>query len=279
MTRTEETQVLLDTLEAKVAEVSSGEDWRHLLDVQGKLYRYSFGNQILIMEQDSDATMVAGYRAWQGMGRQVRKGERSIRILAPCTYKVKNDDGTEGYRVGGFRTVGVFDVASTDGPELPPALRPLEGDAPEGAWQAVAARVTAEGYRVELGDTSPAEGFTRPADKLVKVTDKGSDAHKLSVLCHELGHILLGHVAEGYDYRACRGIAEVEAESVAYVVGSALGLATTDPFAFGYVTGWSKGDAKMVRKVAERVLKVSRSILEAVDTGEPLTESRKGEAA
>src|SRR5205807_6176220 len=97
---------------------------------------YSFGNLCLIVSQRPEATRVAGYQAWRKLGRQVRKGERGIRILAPCRAKareVESDEETRSaFRVIGFRCVSVFDLSQTDGEPLPAVeSRSLEGDAPD----------------------------------------------------------------------------------------------------------------------------------------------------
>ena len=112
----------LDTLAKAVDEVRASDTFRRYLDVQARFHRYSWHNSMLILMQKPDASQVAGYRAWQKLGRQVRKGERGIMIFAPRPFhrETENANG-ETETVDGiyFRPVHVFDVGQTDGEALP----------------------------------------------------------------------------------------------------------------------------------------------------------------
>jgi len=153
---------------------------------------------------------VAGFRTWQSLGRQVRKGERGIAILAPCTYRRKAANraepaapagqqpattrsggvapqGSDGQQVRGFRVVHVFDLLSTDGAPLPdvaPTL--LVGQAPAGLWDALAEQITAHGYTVHRGDTGRANGWTDPTSRAVRVSGAVDDAQAVKTLIHDL---------------------------------------------------------------------------------------------
>src|SRR5229473_6579884 len=102
-----------ERLAEAVERMADSETFAAWLRARATFHDYSFGNICLIVSQRPDATQVAGYKAWQKLGRQVRKGEHGIRILAPCRVKVAETDGTGGerdaYRVVGFRAVAVFD--------------------------------------------------------------------------------------------------------------------------------------------------------------------------
>ena len=108
----------LDTLARAVDDVRASESFRRYLDVQAKFHHYSWRNTMLIAMQRPDATQVAGYRAWQKLDRQVRKGEKGITICAPCPWKRETDDGETEQGIF-FRGVCVFDIGQTDGPDLP----------------------------------------------------------------------------------------------------------------------------------------------------------------
>src|SRR6266478_778078 len=134
MSTTEATDARERLAEA-VEKLADSETFAAWLRARAAFHEYSFGNVCLIVSQRPDASRVAGYKAWQKLGRQVRKGEHGIRILAPCRVKVAEWEGSEGergsaFRVVGFRCVSVFDVQQTEGDALP-ALEywPLEGDA------------------------------------------------------------------------------------------------------------------------------------------------------
>jgi antirestriction protein ArdC len=267
-------------IEAGVAELVDGEDWQRWLRVAARFPKYSFRNTLLIHMQRPDASVVMGYRAWQALGHQVRRGETSIKILAPCTYKAKrendddrDDDDQNGGQVRrvlrGFRLAHVFDIASTDGDTVRPPARPelLAGEAPAGLWDTLAAQVRAEGFAVVRGEIpSGANGTTNFTTRTVTVAAHLSPAMAAKTLSHELGHVLLH---DGTEYASgCRGRAEVEAESVAFVVCQAAGM-RTETYSFGYVAGWSGGDAKKVKDTAERVVTCARQILDRAGLLEP----------
>ncbi len=117
-------------LEDAIAELASGEDWKRMLNVASKFHRYSFINHLMILCQRPDATLVAGFRKWQQLGRNVRKGEKGLAIFAPCKYrtKIETQDGEEQIlqSIRGFRVVYVFDISQTEGDEIPDldAVRP-----------------------------------------------------------------------------------------------------------------------------------------------------------
>ena len=263
MKTTDKAQELLDQLHKEVGTILSGDDWKHYLDIARSLHHYSWNNSILIHMQGG--TMVAGYKAWQKKGRQVRKGSKGIFILAPLTVKKTNEETGEERRILiGFRGACVFDVSQTDGPELPKVeLTLLEGEAPSGMRDRLVTMVEEEGYSYETGDCGSAYGFTDPLTKVVRVREGMSDAQTAQTVTHELAHIMLHHT-EGYDYQGCRGEAEVEAESVAYVVAGLLGL-PTENVSFPYVTGWSGGDPEKVVKTGERVMKAVKRITERLE--------------
>jgi hypothetical protein len=247
-------------IEAGVAELVGGEDWQRWLSVAARFPRYSFRNQLLILAQRPDARAVMGYRAWQALGHQVRRGERSIDILAPCTYKAKakntepesddpsdedRDDSEEGRPrriLRGFRVAHVFDISQTDGGHVTPPARPalLEGDAPAGLWDTLAAQIRAAGFTLGRATIpSRANGVTNFAARTVTIAEHLAAAQACKTLAHELAHTALH---DGSEYAmGCRGRAEIEAESVAYIVCHAAGL-TTAAYSFGYVAHWSGGD-------------------------------------
>jgi antirestriction protein ArdC len=253
-------------LVAAIESLTTGDDWRRMLETAGRFHNYSAGNVFLIMLQAPDATRVAGYRTWQGLGRQVCKGERGIRILAPCrySYTTTDDDGTEHKHqaIRGFTTVSVFDVAQTEGDPVPD-VRPhlLEGDAAAGLWDALGAQVVAQGYALERGDCFGANGRTDHATRTVRVRGDVSDAQATKTLAHELAHVLL-HPSTA-EYFRCRGRCEVEAESVAFLVCRSVGLDTA-AYAFPYLAHWANGDARVVQDTAERVIRAARAILAAL---------------
>ncbi|OJV61005.1 MAG: hypothetical protein BGO38_09875 [Cellulomonas sp. 73-145] len=168
----------------------------------------------------------------------------------------------------GFRVVHVFDVTQTDGAPLPdvqPQL--LAGQAPREVWDGLVALTTSAGYRLERR-TCPTgvNGWTAPEDGLVVVADDLEPAQATKTLAHELGHIRANHAGRFPDYgidRTCRGAAEVEAESIAYIVTSHLGM---DPTAYSvpYIAGWAD-DLDVLRHHMSTVVTVAQGLLEGLD--------------
>ncbi|MCA1847352.1 MAG: ssDNA-binding domain-containing protein [Actinobacteria bacterium] len=118
-------------IEAGVAALIGGDDWQRWLAVAARFPKYSFRNTLLILQQRPEATVVMGYRAWQALGHQVRRGETSIKILAPCVYKTKHgddhldddrDEPAEKRRrvLRGFRIANVLALDQTDGDTVKP---------------------------------------------------------------------------------------------------------------------------------------------------------------
>ena len=255
-------------LETAFADLVSGDDWAHMLAVAAHFHHYSPANVMLILCQRPDATRVAGYRTWQSLGRQVRRGEHGLAILAPCTYAARSDQegdtADETSRVlRGFKIAHVFDISQTDGepiPDVRPAL--LDGDAPDGLWQGLAAQVVAAGFTLRREQCWPANGRTNYAAQTVSVRPDVSDAQAAKTLAHELAHVLLH---DGTEYGlGCRGLIEVEAESVAYVVATAAGLAT-DAYSLPYVAHWAGGNVNAIKSTAARVISTAHAILAALD--------------
>ena len=266
-----------DRLAAAVRDLTRSEAWRQMLTVAARLPSYSPHNLLLIASQRPDASRVAGYTAWRQLGRQVRKGERGIAILAPVRYRVgdggdrdataatmSNADDTANERrqvLRGFRVAYVFDIAQTEGPPLP-EVRPrlLDGHAPPGLWDALARQVHDAGFTLTRGDCSPANGVTDRLANRVTVRPDLPEAQAVKTLAHELAHVML-HGPDAPESMT-RGRAEVEAESVAYLVTTAHGLDPAD-YTVPYVTGWSDGQVGLVLDTAERVLSTAGTILAA----------------
>ena len=248
----------------------TGEDWAEMLRAASRFHRYSFGNVCLILAQRKDATRVGGYRTWRALGRQVRRGERGIAILAPCVTRgpragERDEDGRDepASVVRGFRVAHVFDISQLTDTSPLPAVEPvsLEGDAPDGLWRGLAEQVAAGGFNLLRADCRPANGTTHFLARTVVVRPDLAPSQAAKVLAHELAHTRLH---EGNEYRAgCRGRAEVEAESVAFLVCAAAGVGT-GRYSFPYVARWADGDVALVRESAERVLGTARAITAAL---------------
>ena len=288
-------------IEAAVAAIQSGSQWHNYLKLQSKLHQYSTGNVWLICSQHAAAfeqgtvdtpwpTHVAGFNTWKALGRSVAKGQHGYQILAPNrgAAQVATDAGghsrtldtgeapsagesLETRRVlKGFRIEHVFASEQTTGVPLPepPMPKLLDGQAPDGLWESIFDQITNRGYAVRLVASAEviggANGRTTWDSHLVEVRSDMDEAARAKTLIHELGHVLLHDplLLHG-KIHPIRELKEVEAESVAFIVADAHGMATDD-YTFPYITAWAGQDGtKAVRATAARVASAAKSIIEA----------------
>jgi antirestriction protein ArdC len=263
---------LLAQLTAGVERLTTSDAWSRYLQAQARFHRYSFGNTLLIMAQSPEATQVAGFKTWIHLDRHVRKGEHAVWILAPMVGNVTktDDDGQEtAHKVlRGFRAVPVFDLAQTDGADLPSPLSLLQGEDEAGAFETLARVAKGWGWTVadaDAGKLGAANGMTCHLTREILVSAERSPLQRVKTLTHEMGHALLH--GEDCTYRADRGLVELEAESVAYVVCGSLGL-STDNYSLGYVAGWS-GDGETavaaIKTSGERIQRAAAQVLTALE--------------
>jgi antirestriction protein ArdC len=252
--------------------LGTGEEWQAFLAFASKLHKYSANNRMWLYAQAlgrgwDELGPVAGYRTWLSLGRQVRKGEKALKVLAPCRYK-KTDEATgeSTWVMRGFTVESVFAASQTDGegeiPADPAKPQLLTGEGPEGAEAALVALIEAKGFKVATEATLPANGYTSFGELKVAVGEHLVPAARVKTLAHELAHVLL-HAPGQVDYFANRERCEVEAESVAYLVCGELGLAS-DAYSFPYVAHWANGDTKVVTATADKALKTANDILALV---------------
>lgn len=262
--RKAEAEALQASIGEQVEALRNSDEWRRMLDFARSFHAYSVNNLLLVMQQMPTATRIAGYRKWQSLGRQVRKGEQGIRIFGTSQKKIttEDDDGEEvTARRRMFFPVSVFDLSQTDHIEgaepLPNPVHTLTGDDPRGILQAVTEWLGAKGWPVERATIpSGANGLTDLDNKRVIIESNLTAAQAAKTALHEAAHVIL-HSEDHYsEYVVHRGAKETEAESVAYVVAGILGLDTSD-YSIGYVAGWSKGDAELIKSTAANVLKAA----------------------
>ena len=252
---------LLEGLSAGIADLTTSEKWTQYLDVQSKFYRYSPNNVMLILLQNPYATRVAGYRAWQALDHQVLAKESALRILAPMTYKKKDaPEGESAREIRGFKLVPVFDISQTEGPDLPDIASKLEGLAPEGVFAKLTEFAQGIGFRVERPESldSGANGDTSHSEGRIRVVSSNSEAQQAKTLAHEIGHALLHDPAVETTRDLARGLKELEAESAAYVICTALGMDTSD-YSFGYVAGWAGGAPEALQGIKASTGRIQRA--------------------
>lgn len=254
---------LIAALTKGVSNLTTSEGWQRYLTFQSRFHRYSYGNALLIAAQRATATRVAGFNTWRTMNRFVRKGEKAIWILAPMLYKKPDAErGDDDRVIRGFKFVSVFDVAQTDGEELPTVCSRLDGDDPAGAYDILFELARSIGFTVvqhEFDTTT--NGDCSHRDQRIRVEMRNSPAQQVKTLAHEIAHALLHETFDSREH------AELEAESVAYIVCQRIGFDSC-AYSFGYVATWAGGGEQAIAGIkasCERIQKTAATILRAFD--------------
>ena len=254
----------VEQLAKAVDDVRASELFREYLNTQSRFHRYSWHNAMLIMSQKPNAERVAGFKTWQTMKRHVRKGERGIMIFAPRPFKrtETDDHGNNVERQGvTFRPVYVFDVSQTDGEPLPEIDVPDVDTAADMLLASLGGVASKRGIAINYTDIeSGAYGVSKGGT--IDIATGHATGQQAKTLAHELAHEAMhkGEKRQGLT----RSAAELEAESVAYVVCKHFGL-DTEVRSSAYIALWD-GDAKALRESLERIATTARDIIDDVDS-------------
>ena len=298
----EKLKEITDRLEQGITELFESERYKEYLRVMSKFHNYSFNNTLLIAMQKPDASLVAGFSAWKNnFGRNVMKGQKGIKIIAPSPFKIKQEvekidphtqkpvigkDGkpvTEEKEVTipAYKVVSVFDVSQTEGKELPDiAVDELTGDVDR-----------YKDFFAALEKTSPvpiafenieggSHGYYHLEDKRIAINEGMSELQTLKTAIHEIAHAKLHDIdlnapKDEQQPHVDRRTREVEAESVAYTVCQHYGLDTSD-YSFGYVAGWSSGrELSELKSSLETIRSAAAEIINSID--ENLAELQKAQ--
>lgn len=246
---------------AESLERGHSEELRTYLAAMARFPKYSLNNLMLILSQRPDATHVAGYRTWQQLGRFVKKGAKGILIFAPVVRRRQDgDEETEAdstVKLAGFRGVYVFDQSDTDGSPMA-QLSKCEGD-PRGYTERLKEFVVARGIRLEYSDSiHPAQGRCSPGN--ITLLPGLVPAEEFSTLAHEVGHLLL-HQTDRRTQTTKR-VRETEAEAVAFVVCSSVGLEATRA-ASEYIFLYN-GDKALLAESLTHIQQASTEIISAL---------------
>jgi antirestriction protein ArdC len=265
--REERVSAAVETLEHGIDSILTGEDFAAYLKTLAQFHQYSFGNVMLIRMQRPDATRVAGYRKWQELGRQVRKGEAGIKILVPHLQRIKPDTETgeeipDIRRLRGFGVGTVFDVAQTDGEPLPEPPRPGELSSSSEHGAALTAGVMQflqeQGVPVVREDTRPAHGYYDPINRTIGLDERLEGNQAAKTLVHEAAHFVASHTL-GMDTRD----AETVAESAAFVVLNHAGIDSSE-YSFAYVAHWAQ-DRTVLKRNLDAIQKTAHHLIDALE--------------
>ena len=287
--REEQLKQITEQLEQGVAEIFTSEKYTEYLNTMAKFHNYSFNNTLLIAMQKPEATLVAGYQAWQKkFNRQVKRGEKGIQIIAPAPFKEKQEiektDPETGEIVIGkdgqpetevvervitkFRVTTVFDVSQTTGEPIPEfEVSELEGDVLIYHDFMESLKMVAPVPIRFIEIDGEAKGFYQLVDKYIAIQPGMSEAQTMKTAVHETAHAVL----HDRDQMEAEGIVkdqltrEVEAESVAYVVCNHFGLDTSE-YSFSYIASWSSGkNMKELRASMDTIRKTSADMIGQIE--------------
>ena len=280
---------ITDRLQTGIQELFESERYKAYLTTMSKFHSYSFNNTLLIAMQGGQ--LVAGYNKWRDdFHRNVRKGEKAIKILAPAPFKAKKEvqkldaqgrpvmgkDGkpvteVKEIQVPAFKIVSVFDVSQTEGEPLPSiGVEELTGSVERYGEFFKALEQTSPvpiGFEDIPGGS---HGYYHLTEKRIAIQEGMSELQTLKTAIHEIAHSKLHAIdpeapaieqADRPDSRT----REVQAESVAYAVCQHYGLDTSD-YSFGYVAGWSSGkDLKELKASLETIRATAHELITTID--------------
>ena len=275
---------ITEKLKKSLEELFDSETYKKYLKTMSKFHNYSWSNVLLISMQKPDATLVAGYTSWvKDFGRNVKKGEKGIRIIAPAPIKKKvqkdviddisNTVTKEEVEViiPNFRVVTVFDYSQTEGKELPAiGVDELTGNV-SNYQELIDALMKLSPVPVEFSDiVGGAKGFYSLVDKKIVLQKNMSEIQTTKTLIHEIAHALLHDrdrlQTEGdNDVKKTKNRKEIEAESVAFTVCEHLGISTSD-YSFSYIAGYSKDkELKELKESMETIRKTASRIISGIE--------------
>lgn len=285
MSQSEQIKEITEKLQHGIEDLFESEKYKNYLKTMSKFHSYSLNNTLLIAMQKPDATTVAGYGTWKQMNRQVVKGSKAIKILAPCIYKKKdiadiadtpdksiadkdNKDIPEANKVlVGFKIANVFDISQTEGEPLPELAHKLDGTV-DNYIDFMNALKQYSPVSIEFKEIEgSANGYYHLVDKNIVVDAGMSQMMNVKTSIHEISHALLHDQDTGLekDNFPNRETKEVQAESVAFTVCNYYGIDTSD-YSFGYIGGWSSGkDLKELKASLETIRQTAQKIINGID--------------
>lgn len=290
---------ITDSIETGIKELFESDKYKSYLQTMSRFHKYSFNNTMLIAMQKPDATLVAGFNKWRdGFSRHVKKGEKSIKIIAPTPYKTKEereklDPQTKAplldasgkvqteeveIQIPMFRVVSVFDVSQTEGEPLPTLASNLTGNVEQFEVFMDAIKRTAPVPIKITPLPKDTDGYYHTEEKRIAIREGMSEVQTVSATIHEVAHSLLHNREIEKELQAQqdenakpikpknRNTEEVEAESISFAVCSYYGIQTAEN-SLGYIAAWSKGkELSELRASLETINKTSSELITGIDT-------------
>ena len=279
---------LSQLLKEGVKDYFQSDTYKQYLTTMSKFHNYSPRNIQLILMQNPEASHVASFKKWKDeFERSVNKGEKALRIFAPMTLKRRDpktnepllDENGNEQTFTSFKLVPVFDVSQTDGKELPKPIYELEGTYEDYGNLYKSAKEVSEANGVPLSfskDTKGSNGFYSVTNNEIVIKQGMSEQQTLKTIFHEMAHSDLHNMEKLQETPLKRSTAELQAESVAFVVASHYGLDTSE-YSFGYLATWTddpkglsdlEGQIKIVQKEADSLISRIDKTLEKYQTKE-----------
>ncbi|WP_024411985.1 PBECR4 domain-containing protein [Streptococcus suis] len=252
--------------------------YKEFLKTMSRFPQYSYRNVMLLKAQKPDVQAVTSFKSWkEDFGRSVKKGEKSLRIFAPMVVKakdpktgeiLKDDKGNDVTRTI-FKLVPVFDVSQTEGKELPQPIYQLEGTHENYAklYRSAKEYAQSKGLRFEFeANLGEANGYYSRKDQKIVIKSGMSEQQTLKTIYHELAHADL-HSSKTTDKELKYSHAELQAESVAYIVSNHYGL-DTGSYTFAYLASWAEDKAALTDLEAqlEIVQKEAQHLINSLDS-------------
>ena len=284
-TNKERLKDITDSIERGIQDLFQSDKYAQYLRTMSRFHKYSVNNTMLIYMQKPDATLVAGFNKWRDQfERNVMKGEKGIKIIAPTPFKKKIEeqkldpdtklpmldaDGKvimeeKEIKIPMFKPVTVFDVSQTQGKPLPQLASDLQGNVQnyEVFMEALrrASPVPIDFKPIRDGS----DGFFSLDNQSITIREGMSEVQTVSAVVHEIAHSKL-HNNVGAEQQKDRNTEEVEAESISFAVCAYYGISTGEN-SFGYIAAWSKDkELKELRESLETINKTSSELITDID--------------
>ena len=285
-TNKERLKEITASIEASIQDLFQSERYMDYLRTMSRFHRYSVNNTLLIHAQRPDATLVAGFNRWRDQfGRNVKRGEKGIKIIAPTPFKKKieeekldpdtklpmrDKDGNiimeeKEIKIPMFKIVSVFDVSQTEGEPLPDIVGTLTGDVQNYEVFMEALRRSSP-VPIEMKPLTPdTDGFFSIDKQRISIREGMSEVQTVSAVIHEITHSKLHNYAKDAPEAKDRSTEEVEAESVSFAVCAYYGIQTGEN-SFGYIANWSQDkELPELRASLETINKTASALIDDID--------------